>query len=430
MRPRPASELFVWSSLCSHRGKTVIVLPAPHGEYKSGISYSDALATGEIYAYLRGLQHLDVRTPDLLGDDLSENLIVIGGRKANPVGKDVQARLDGALSFDLDDGIIRDKEKQIVLTPQYAKGKERTIGNVIVDYGLLVFTGNPYGKSTHLLYLAGIKGFGTLAAAIAAVDPQPVRQIETLLKRLETEPSARCHDSGTLEVLVKVSVTNGRVRRESVQVEKIRARNGSTARTWESKTYTQLEKVVQQRLYIAVGGTPLKPLSIRARIDNREINLGKSTDRHNAIYCLAKQFREDYLKQSDNNGWVNGIVLAQRLWQIKHTAGAIEIPDEIKRQISETIKRWVTHLERRGELSLSKNIKLDSHYINSEILVFDSDIKKKIVDLVHMINDEGKHECGPGVQLIECKPGLGYRINFHPALIFITECPDSFTNIS
>jgi hypothetical protein len=97
----------------------------------------------------------------------------------------------------------------------------------------------------------------------------------------------------------------------------------------------------------------------------------------------------------------------------------------MKRQVSGAVKRWATHLQRRGKLIFSDKIELDAHYVNSEILIFDLDIKKKIVDLVHMINHEQNNGRGPAFQLIESKCGLGYRINIHPALIFITESPQS-----
>jgi hypothetical protein len=54
-------------------------------------------------------------------------------------------------------------------------------------------------------------------------------------------------------------------------------------------------------------------------------------------------------------------------------------------------------------------------------LTVNSDIKKKVVDLVHAINHKGKSRHGPAFQLIESKPGLGYRLSLHPARIFITE---------
>jgi hypothetical protein len=79
---------------------------------------------------------------------------------------------------------------------------------------------------------------------------------------------------------------------------------------------------------------------------------------------------------------------------------------------------WARNLEKLGKLKLDENIKLDHNYINSEILVFDLDLKKKIVDLVHLINQEERNKFGSEFHFIESHPGLGYRINIHPALIF------------
>jgi hypothetical protein len=425
MRAKQSNELFIWGCLLDKEAQTVIVMPAPHGDYKSGISYGDAFAAGEIYAKLRRNTGADLRTPELLGDDICGNLILIGGKKTNPVAKHFQALKHASLSCELDHGVIYDKEKQVVLTPEYAHGQERTLANVVADYGLIVLTDNPFGKSTKILQIAGIRGFGTLAAAIAVVDPVPCHQIDKLLARLISDRAAPQLKNRTVEIQVKTAVTNGKIQRESIQIEKITVRNGVASRTWESETYKQLNTVVPHRLYITATKTPSQTLRIRARIDDQEIEFGKSTDRLNAFYFLAKQAKEDYLNQSENKGWLSAMELAERLWQIKHRSGVTEIPGEIKREICEVIKRWASHLQRQGKLILSDDIKLDHEYINSEILVFDLDIKKRIVDLVHMINREEKRKYGPGFQLIECKPGLGYRINLHPALIFITEATEA-----
>jgi hypothetical protein len=419
MRAKRIDKFFDWRSFQGNNAEAVIVLPSPHGEYKSGISYSDALAAGEIYAELRKFGYLDVRTPELLGSDISRNLILIGGPKANPIAKNFQALKRDTLTFELDDGVIYDKEKQVVLIPEYASDQERTISHVVADYGLIVYTDNPLGKSTKLLQLAGIKGFGTLASAICLVDRGPSHQIDKLLKSITRNRNATKSQNQTIEILAKVSVMDGRARRDSIQIEKVIVTNGRTRRKWESEAYHQLKTVGPHRLNIT--RTPSKTINIKARFGNREISLGQSADRQNAIYYLAKQAREDYLTQSDNKGWVSALALAERLWQVKHRNGVINLPDEMKKQITENIKRWATHLERRGDLTLSDKIKLDSDYINSEILVLDSDIRKKIVDLVHMINHEEKKGFGSGFQLIESKPRLGYRVNLHPALIFINE---------
>jgi hypothetical protein len=325
------------------------------------------------------------------------------------------------LLFDLDDGVIFDRDKELILTPEYASGQARTTGNLLADYGLIVYTDNPFGKLTKVLQLAGIKGFGTLAAAIAAVDELPMQTIAGKVGQLLRKTDASELKSLTFEVLVRVAVSNGRADRDSLQIHKIKVSNGSTGQVWESETYRQLNAVSPHRLHIDVTRSPSKTLTARTKIDDEELSFPKSGDRQMVIYFLAKQTLEDYLNQSANKGWVSPIALAQRLWQIKHENGIVEIPDQIKRQITENIKRWAAYAQRQGELTLSANIKLDSHYINSEILVFDSDIKKKIVDLIHVVNHEWKNSVGSDFQLIESKPGLGYHISVHPALVFITE---------
>jgi len=418
-RSKAVQALFVRDGFLDNDAETIIVMPSPHGQYKSGISYSDALAAGELYAGLRKRGPLDVRTPELLGDDTRENLILIGGRKANPIERNFQRLEHSKLSFDLRDGVIYDKQKHIVLVPQYAAGQERTLANLAADYGLISYTDNPFGKSTKILHLAGIRGFGTLAAAIALVDPRPVRTIEKILTRLIRRHASQPKNL-TVEILVRVSVSRGRARRDSLAIEKIKVSNGRTSRAWESEAYGQLKPVSPHGLYIDVVRSTSKAPIIRARIDNEEITFTKSSDRMKTIYLLAKQAKEDYLDRSGNQGWMSAVQLAESLWQIKLTSGGSELIGEVKKEVSEAIRRWANDLKRQGKLLLPDNVTVDHQYINSEILIFDSDIKKKVVDLIHMINHE-QSKNNTGFQLIESKPGLGYRINIHPALIFITE---------
>ncbi|HJX11009.1 MAG TPA: hypothetical protein VJ733_10975 [Candidatus Binatia bacterium] len=340
-----------------------------------------------------------------MGDDTRENLILIGGRKANPIERNFQRLEHSKLSFDLRDGVIYDKQKHIVLVPQYAAGQERTLANLVADYGLISYTDNPFGKSTKILHLAGIRGFGTLAAAIALVDPRPIRTIEKILTRLIRRHASQPKNL-TVEILVRVSVSRGRARRDSLAIEKIKVSHERTSRAWESEAYGQLKPVSPHGLYIdAVRSTSKAPI-IRARIDNEEITFTKSSDRMKTIYFLAKQAKEDYLDRSGNQGWMSAVQLAESLWQIKLTSGGSELIGEVKKEVSEAIRRWANDLKRQGKLLLPDNVTVDHQYINSEILIFDSDIKKKVVDLIHMINHEQKSNNNTGFQLIESKPAL------------------------
>jgi hypothetical protein len=61
MRAKQSNELLIWESLLDKDAQTVIVMPAPHGDYKSGISYGDAFAGGEIYAKLQKIIRAELR---------------------------------------------------------------------------------------------------------------------------------------------------------------------------------------------------------------------------------------------------------------------------------------------------------------------------------------------------------------------------------
>jgi len=421
MRANLAKDFFIWEHLLQDSTGTVIVLPSPHGEYKSGISYSDALAMGEVYANLRKVKDLNVRTPEHLGDDIYKNLVLIGGKKANPIAKAYQAVRETNVIFYLDDGVIYDKENQVILTPTYIEAETRTVQNVTVDYGLITYTENPFGKRTKLLHLAGIKGWGTLAAAIAATEEAYTCKIQKFIKERVTDLA-----KVSIEVLVKVCASNGKVKRETVSIEKIKLRVGNYVWKSESEAYGQLSKVSPHRLYIAVSSSEGSswPSTIKVGLDGQEVKFAKSPDRLKTLYILAEQARHDYLKLSESAGWVRSLDLAERLWGIKRSSRFTEIPDELKREISGAIMTWARHLERRGKLKLDQD-KLDHAYINSEILVLDSDIKKKIADLVYLLNHEERHKLSPGFHLIESRPGVGYRLNIHPALVFISKTSQS-----
>ena len=403
----------LWQSLLTGSEDTIIVLPSPHGEYKSGISYSDACAMGEIYARFRHQDSLDVRSAEYLGNDISRNLILIGGKKANPMAKRLQLSQGMGLTFELEDGVIFDRDKAAIVTAQYL-GAERTIGSVTVDYGVIVYTRNPFGRFTKILSVAGIRGCGTLAAAIAVSDEECTRQIQEILRQ---RPGGNTDENDTLEVLVRVSVSSGRVQRNSLTIEKIRVRNGESLWAWESEAYSRLGRVPPHKLCVSVveRGATDSP-TIRILIDNQEVRFIRSPDRLKLLLALAERAREDYRAESPNEGWVSALELAESIWQFKAANGVVEIPPEVRREVSNVIITWARHLEKQGSLRLEAVRKIDHDYINSEVLVFDVQVKKRIADLVYLINQDERCKV-EGSPLIESQPGMGYRLNFHPALI-------------
>ncbi len=421
LRVNLAKDFFIWRRFFSDPVGAVIVLPSPHGDYKSGISYRDACAGGEIYAKLHSLKNLDIRTPELLGDDIRKNLILIAGNRANPISRDFQSVKDSDLSFYLDEGVIYDKEKQAIATPKFSDTQKRTIDYVMNDYGLILYTNNPFGRSTKVLHLAGIKGSGTLAAAIAVSQEKYIHEIERLISQ-KVKGATGDLGNKTVEILVKACASNGRIKRNGISLEKIKVSDGNGSRKWESEDYNQMRKVIPHRLYLhVIGGGQKETEMIKVRVDDQEIKFAKSPDRVKIIHILAKQAREDYVNESEKEGWLSGLQLAERIWPIKRRDGVTQIPSEIRREISKDIITWATNLQKFGKLRFEEGIRLDQDYVNSEILVLDFDLKKKIVDLVHLINQDEKIKFGPGFQLIQSHPGLGYRINIHPALIFLNE---------
>ena len=410
-------ESFLWQHFLHDPTETVIVLPSPHGLYKHGISYRDACAMGEIYSRLHPLPRLDVRTPELLGSDINKNLIVLAGPKANPLTKELYASTKMNLTFRLNDEVIYDGEQQVMVTTSYVPGSTHTIDHLTVDYGLVLYMPNPFGSSTQVLHLAGIRGCGTLAAAIAVTDDKLLHMIDQQLAMSRAVES----EDEIIEILVKVDSSQGQVKRGTVSVQKITVHDRRSKWSWASESYQQLKSVRPYRLSVSMKEA-VNPASsnVRITVDEQELRFAKSPDRRNLLYCLAKQSKEDYGAGSDNGGWMIAGELAKELWHIEPETGYSELSPELRRTLAESIMTWVRHLAKKGQLKLDETIPLDHHYINAEILVFDHDMRKRLTDLVYAINHEAKETYGNDFQLIASQHGRGYRLNIHPALISIT----------
>jgi hypothetical protein len=269
---RHEDHFFIWQHFLRDCAETVIVLPSPHGDYKSGISYSDGRAVGEVYRKLQTREDLHLQSSETLVDGLCTNLILVAGKKANRLADDIQSAINGSINFYLDDGVIYDKDKQGAIMPKFLKGAARSIENITADYGLIRFIKNPFEPSRRVLQIGGIKGHGTLAAAMALTKDRHVQKIQQLLKKqVPDEEIANLVDK-TLEILVKICVANGRIRRDSLTIEKIIVNDHASVWKWESEEYRRTEKIIPHGLYFeliekANSGTSV----LKLRIDDHPI---------------------------------------------------------------------------------------------------------------------------------------------------------------
>ncbi|GJL54188.1 MAG: hypothetical protein NPIRA02_13200 [Nitrospirales bacterium] len=372
----------------------------------------------EIYARLQHITNLDVRTPELLGRDIKRNLILLGGPKANPVTKEFYAAHKKELTFRLDDGVIYDGEQHVIVIPGYIQEATHSIEHLVVDYGLVLYADNPFGSSTKVLHLAGIRGCGTLAAALAVTDDTSLHIIE---QWLTTWHAGGCEHS-FMEILVKIRARQGTVVRGTLSIEKLIVNHSPKQWSWASTNHQELQPVTPHQLSITLNGSGKKESSVEAiTINGQELNCARSPDRRRLLYALAKHSKEDFLAaRSETNGWIMPSALAKEMWNINAETGALELSPDLRRVVADSIITWARHLSKKGQLKLDKKICLDHHYVNNNILVFDHDLKKRITDLVYMINHDAKATFGNDFHLIEAQHGCGYRLNVHPALISFT----------
>lgn len=421
MQASRQKESFLWQHFLEETNETIIVLPSPHGVYKDGISYCDTCAMGKIYARLQHRTNFEMCTPEQLGSDIKKNLILLSGPIANSITKELYASKAMELGLRLDDGLVYDKDEYIVLTPEYLPGETRSIKDLTVDYGLIVYTNNPFGTHTKVLHLAGIRGCGTIAAALAVTDDTFLHRIEECYAEFPKTVGSCKPQQQTVEILVKVRARCGKVDPATLSLEILTVNSGRNSWSWNSKTYQELQPVPPHRLSITLNGRGEQDSSVEAiMINDQKLNCARSPDRRRLLYVLAKHSKRNYLAQSETNGWLMAGALAKKLWNINDETGASELSPDLRRVVSESIITWARHLSKKGRLKLDKKICLDHHYVSREILVFDHDLKKRITDLVYMINHDAKVSFGTDFQLIESQHGRGYRLNIHPALISFT----------
>ena len=202
-----------------------------------------------------------------------------------------------------------------------------------MDYGLILYMNNPFGPGTKILHLGGIRGCGTLAAAIAVTENSSLKLIE---QRLATQPNPLAcptSDHASVEILVKVSATQTKVERKTLSIEKLTVHHRGSGWHWASKSYQERQPVSPHRISVTLSkmgdsSSTLPTLTI----DDQELRWARSPDRRTLLSCLTRHSKEDYLTGAENDGWVLASALAIELWAITPETGMVELSPELRRE--------------------------------------------------------------------------------------------------
>jgi CHAT domain-containing protein len=210
---------FFWQPFLRYGGYVVV---CPHRtKYRGGISPRDALAAANVFALLSRWDskaipmRLEVRD-SLLPEIERENLVLIGSASANPVVSSFLVDLNGAktpLSFSLGSGFWNDRARKkegnpANLNPKYVTDAlDLGAQYCIEDFGLLARAPNPHSPGKVITFIAGIHGYGTLAASHVFCDGDRQREIEDHLKGERIKYAFAEDPEAVVEVLLRASVS-------------------------------------------------------------------------------------------------------------------------------------------------------------------------------------------------------------------------------
>jgi len=128
------------------------------------MAYGDAMATATLQAFFEsaGITKFSIVSDEnIQGDDLKNNLILIGGPIANVITKQVMEKVNTSFKFEGKDGAIKDS----VTKRNYIPNFDRQPNEQSIDYSLVIFTYNPFDPTKKVIIIAGSLAFGTWAGA-------------------------------------------------------------------------------------------------------------------------------------------------------------------------------------------------------------------------------------------------------------------------
>lgn len=225
-RQEKKQPFFFWEPILREGG---VVIASPYRiKYHGGVSPRDALAMANVIAlFSPWSSQVSIRaeirsslTPELE----QENLILIGSGSANLVVPDILSDLDKAgtpVSFSLGSGFWQDYAARqgmpSNIIPRYVTGNldpdAMDLGAQFCqqDFGLVARAPNPHKAGKVIIFIAGIHGYGTLAASHVFCNPEYQKEIESKLKN---KPISRDPDivaigrDAVIEVLLRTTVSD------------------------------------------------------------------------------------------------------------------------------------------------------------------------------------------------------------------------------
>jgi hypothetical protein len=223
----------LWQALMDDGG---IIAVSTYEKYNGGLSPQDALALARVLAALsRHRPRYSIEARSFLSfqpDDWDNHLILVGGLLSNQVTRAMtqQSSLRNLQSsFILRREMLRDTCRRLgkdCLTPTYIPGLETNVAGVKVDYGLITVQSNPLNSNKQLYVLAGIKGWGTLAAATVFSSEEYYRPLNDLFKEHFGLLPEKVNRDSLIEIVVRTEVgstgTGGVLGLKDISVELIR----------------------------------------------------------------------------------------------------------------------------------------------------------------------------------------------------------------
>jgi hypothetical protein len=202
----------LWRDFLKDGGLVVI---SPYKKYNWGVSTRDVIA---LFLAVRPIllrnpeRDVDIRSwEDFSQSDREHNLLVIGSEVANQMAEFMRGEhaLVIDFSFKIRKNCLIDtlQRERNCLVPVFEG--EPSVHNTKVDYALITRTRNPFAPGKKIVILAGIKGYGTIAAALAFSEQrywsEIDQRVDTVLGELQLrEDEAR---NALIEIIIRADIS-------------------------------------------------------------------------------------------------------------------------------------------------------------------------------------------------------------------------------